>query len=86
MFYWQSAGKNTAKNPTAINERGRETWHNNCVDEEITQSMYQLWNQGVMKTHIIQQLLSEGDDYEESNRAIKDEERDKHLKWFSYLW
>lgn len=43
--------------------------------------MYQLWNQGVMKKHIIQQLLSEeGDDNEESNRAIKDEERDKHLK------
>lgn len=39
-----------------------------------------------MKTQIIQHLLSEeGVENEESNRVIKVEERDKHLKGFSYL-
>lgn len=71
-----------AKNPTAIKERGdaRLDTITLCRRRNPTntnQTPYQLWNQGVMKSQIIQQLLYEGGN---DNRVMKEEERDKHLK------
>lgn len=72
-----------AKTPTAIKERGDArldtvTLHRGRNPTNTNQTPYQLWNQGVMKSQII--LYEEGNDNEESNRVMKEEERDKHLK------